>query len=72
MKRCFLLLIDQHLLLMLLLLGLTGHTGRVSPCSTLVRDLHEAHVVAVGWPVLPSVLTLEAGKTGLFHTGLLS
>lgn len=57
---------------MVLLLGLTGYTGQVSPCSTLVRDLHEAHVVAVGWPVLPSVLTLEAGQTGLFHTGLLS
>lgn len=53
---------------MLLLVVLT----RVSPCSALVWDLHEAHVVAVGQPGLPPALALEAGQTGLFHAGMLS
>lgn len=52
----------------------TGYTGLflvVSPCGTLVRDVHEAHVVVLGGAVVVAILALESGQTGLLHGGLL-
>lgn len=43
----------------------------VSPCSALVRDVHEAHVVVLEGLVVVAILALESGQSGLLHGGLL-
>lgn len=48
----------------------TGYTV-FSPCGTLLGNVHEAHVMVLGGPVVGVTLVLDAGQTRLLHAGLL-
>lgn len=55
-------------------IAVTGYTTllpTVSPCSALIRDVHESHVMVLGGAVAVAMLALEAGQTRLLHAGLL-
>lgn len=43
----------------------------VSPCCTLLRDIHETHVRVLGGPVVMATLLVDTGQSRLLHGGLL-